>query len=78
MITFAKKFPVRPRIALGTFLLDWANEAPAGYHYKLSLVNRKKFVVRVSAVGPRALFSVFFNWLAIDDPRVRVQYFETR
>jgi hypothetical protein len=39
---------------------------------KVTLVSRKKFVVRVSAVSPRQLYSVFFNFMAIDDPRVKV------
>ena len=72
VITFTKKFPVRPRVALGTFLLDWQNEAPSGYHYKLSLVNRKSKGIYFENIPFEQNSSLEFQLL---DPNPSIQSF---
>jgi hypothetical protein len=76
-IKFKKAFDDEPKVAIANYLLDWQLGSPSGYIITVVKVTTEDFVIRYSAVSPRQLYSVYTNWLAVIDPRIHVQWYET-
>ncbi|CAD8209892.1 unnamed protein product [Paramecium octaurelia] len=70
-------FEIQPQVFITSQRSDWEYQLPNGFMEKVSYIKTTGFKLRAYAVSTYPLYGISVDWVAFDDPRLKVITFES-